>query len=82
MSATASRIYDSSIRYELPVYVAGVYQPTNYFKGLYISESGDITIAGYDEVEITIPVTPGVYPFAGKYIVESTTTATISAVLF
>lgn len=84
MSANASRVYDSAIVYELVNYVDGVYTQANgkSFKGLLISTAGNLTITGTNDIAVTFPVTPGLYPFAGNSIIEATTTAEIAVVLF
>jgi len=84
MSVNASRVYDSATRYEYVVYTDGIYTQAEgkSFKGLLISTDGDLNITGTNDVEVTFPVTAGLYPFAGNSIIEVGTTATIAIVLF
>jgi hypothetical protein len=85
MNKNNSRVQDSAVSYELVVYDDdGVYAQADgkSFKGLLISGAGDLHIYGCNGEEITFPVTPGLYPFAGNSIVEEGTTATIAVVLF
>lgn len=85
-----SRTYDSAVSYELVTYTGTppdrVYTPSEgrFFKGLLISGAGNLRIigTGTGDVPITFPVTPGLYPFAGRLIAETGTTATIAVVLF
>jgi hypothetical protein len=84
MRANSSRVYDSATSYELVSYDDGVYAQADgkSFKGLLISSAGNLTITDVNDVVITFPVTPGLYPFAGNSIIENTTTAGIAVVLF
>jgi hypothetical protein len=84
MSVNASRVYDSATRYESVVYTSGVYRNAadKSFKGILISSDGNLTITGCDNVQITFPVTAGLYPFAGNSIIQSGTTAGIAVVLY
>lgn len=85
MNKNNSRVYDSVVSYELVVYNGtGVYAQADgkSFKGLLISAAGDLNIYGCDGKEITFPVTPGFYLFAGNSIVQAGTTATIAVVAF
>lgn len=85
-----SRTYDSAVSYELLTYTGTApnraYTPSEgrFFKGLLISTEGNLQIigTGSDDVAVTFPVTPGLYPFAGSRIIEAGTTATIAVVLF
>jgi hypothetical protein len=84
MNKNDSRVQDSAMVYEHVVYTDGVYAQADgkSFKGLLISGSGNLQIYGCNGQDITFPVTPGLYPFAGNSIVEAGTTATIAVVLF
>jgi hypothetical protein len=87
MNKNMSRTYDSAVSYELLTYNDdGAYIPSDgrSFKGLLVSTSGNLQIigTGTDDVAVTFPVTPGLYPFAGNRIIQAGTTATISVVLF
>ena len=90
MNKNMSRTYDSAVSYELVSYTGTspnrVYTPSEgrFFKGLLFSTAGNLQIigTGADDVAVTFPVTPGLYPFAGSRIIEAGTTATIAVVLF
>lgn len=84
MNKNNDRVQDSAVVYEHVVYTDGVYAQAagKSFKGLLISVAGDLHIYGCNGQEITFPVTPGLYPFAGNSIIQSGTTATIAVVLF
>jgi len=85
MNKNNTRVQDSAVVYEHVVYNNnGVYAQANgkSFKGLLISGAGNLHIYGCNGQEITFPVTPGLYPFAGNSIVQNGTTATIAVVLF
>lgn len=84
MNKNNSRVYDSVFAYEHVVYTNGVYAQAGgkSFKGLLISGAGNLHIYGCDGNEITFPVTPGFYLFAGNSIVQNGTTATIAVVAF
>ena len=84
MNKNNERVQDSAVVYEHVVYTDGVYAQADgkSFKGLLISVGGNLQIYGCNGQDITFPVTPGLYPFAGNSIVEAGTTATIAVVLF
>jgi hypothetical protein len=83
-SVNNARVFDSATSYEVPSYDNGLYVSTKnkFFKGLLIATDGDLTIRGCDGQTVTFAVTAGLYPFAGTAIVEESTTAEISVVLF
>jgi hypothetical protein len=88
MNKNMSRTYDSAVSYELVSYAGtpSSYKPSEgrFFKGLLVSVAGNLQIigTGAEDVAVTFPVTPGLYPFAGSRIIEAGTTATIAVVLF
>lgn len=55
------------------------YVPKDYFRALHINIAGDLVITGIDDVEVTISVEAGLWPFGGKKIDSTSTVAGVTA---
>lgn len=74
----------SALRYEAITFTAGRYDSTPTpgivnaapFKGLHVTNFGDVEIEGVDGQSVIFTLTPGCWPYGGNAIIEAGTTST------
>jgi hypothetical protein len=76
------RNISSALRYQTVTFADGEYRVTTPFKGLHITNSGEVEIEGVDGETVVLTLTPGCWPYGGSAIIENGTSSTNIVALY